>query len=89
MMRNIYQNTSRQYSYPSSTASVAINNAMNGIAGRYAAAAQMSSMAAAAAVGAVGTPYTSMAAQFSSIPNTVASSGLNQFQDQMLHYQTY
>lgn len=66
MMRNMYQTSSRQYQYPG-----AMNNAMNGI-GRY-AAAQMSSMNAAA----VNSPYSSMAAQFSSMPNTNSATNMN------------
>lgn len=65
MMRNIYQNTNRQYQYP--VAAAAMNNAMNGI-GRYTAAQMqntMNNMAAAAA-----SPYSSMAAQFTSNPNS-------------------
>ena len=71
-MRNIYQNTNRSYQYPTAAA---MNNAMNGI-GRY-AAAQMSSMSTMAATN---SPYSSMAAQFSSLPNsnTVSNTSLRQ-----------
>ena len=67
MMRNIYQNSSRQYQYPTS----AINNQINGI-GRYATAAQMSTMSSMAAAAAA-VPYSSMAAQFSSMPNATGA----------------
>ena len=70
MMRNMYPNaTNRQYQYTG-----AMNNAMNGI-GRY-AAAQMSSMSNMAAA-AVNSPYSSMAAQFSSLPNSNSASNMN------------
>ena len=58
MMRNIYQNTNRQYQYPNSV----INDAMNEI-GRY-TAAQMNTMNNMAAT--VNSQYT----QFSNIPNS-------------------
>ena len=69
MMRNMYQTTNRPYQYPTAAA---MNNAMNGI-GRY-AAAQMSSMSTIAAVN---SPYSSMAAQFSSLPNSNSVSNMN------------
>ena len=82
MMRNIYQNSARQYPYQSASA---INSQINGI-GRY---AQMSSMAAAAAAA----PYSSMAAQFSSMQNPSGNMNIRQenlsFSDHMLHYQSY
>jgi hypothetical protein len=123
VMRNIYQANTRPYQYPSAAAAVAMNSAMNGI-GRY-TAAQMNSMngmaAAAVAAAATNTPYSTMAAQFSTLP-TNASSSMNlrqvnrlilvlffiiqkdpqkltfntskqkenfNFQDHMLHYQSY
>jgi hypothetical protein len=58
IMRNIYQSSGRQYQYASPAA--AMSNAMNGI-GRY-TAATMNTMG--------NSPYGSMAAQFSTIPNS-------------------
>lgn len=69
MMRNMYPNANRQYQYTG-----AMNTAMNGI-GRY-AAAQMSTMSTMAAA-AVNSPYSSMAAQFSSLPNSNSASNMN------------
>lgn len=75
MMRNIYQNSSRQYPVASQAV---MNSAISGI-GRY-TAAQMSSMAAVAA----GNSY--MSGQFPVMQNHI---GNNNFQDHMLHYQAY
>lgn len=90
MARNIYQNTNRQYQYPGAAAAAAMNTAMTGI-GRANpfSASSMNSLAAAS-----NSPYSSMAAQFSSMPNSTGTSmGLRQdnlnFQDHMLHYQSY
>lgn len=64
VMRNIYQtNAARQYQYPSAAAAAA---AMNGI-GRHYTSAQMNSMNG---MSGANTPYGSMAAQFTSLPNT-------------------
>ena len=68
-MRTMYQNNNRSYQYPTAAA---MNNAMNGI-GRY-AAAQMSSMSNMAAAN---SPYSSMAAQFSSLPNSNSVSNMS------------
>jgi hypothetical protein len=70
MMRNIYQSTNRQYQYPTS-----VTNSI----GRYTAATMnsMSSMAAVAAnSGVSNSPYSNMAAQFSSMPSS-SNSNLN------------
>jgi hypothetical protein len=102
VMRNIYQNTARQYShhsphhqYPVGAAAAAsvMNNAMSGL-GRYTSAQHMAnsmSNIAAAAVAAT-SPYNSMAAQFTGMPPVSATQPTGMamnFQDHMLHYQSY
>jgi hypothetical protein len=69
MMRSIYQNTNKQFQYQNS----AINNAMNEL-GRY-TSAQMHPMNTV--VAAVNSPYNSMTAQFTNIPNSNGSNMYN------------
>jgi hypothetical protein len=88
MTKSIYQSpTSRPYhhhhhhQYP-------VGAAMNGI-GRY-TSAQMNSMSNMVAAAAANSPYNSMAAQFTGMPNANAPMPpVMNFQDHMLHYQSY